>query len=320
MGQYTLGAFEWTVSGPTSKAIRIGSIGFPTNPDISVDDSGQVYDEAMSLVGFDPVATGVTKNLEELLQAVAIDGECVGSSHTIESCQIYSRKVKTCVDSVGSSSHLKKTVTKGMLRLGTLTASRNQDATLSFILDALSNAGNAPVAFTPDQPLPSIVSTAGRFRLGRCAIGGQDWDNIDDVSIEFNVSVEKEADYAQIYNDSEAVLKAQPVLVVRGRDLDEITGGTGKLAFPAAAAAHSGGAITMIQLVKLEDSASYHGAGESEHIAITAAGLIVPSELESGSAGQRSTNELRIRLNYDGSNAPLIITANTTYDTTPAGS
>lgn len=311
--EYTVGCLSVVETGPVTTHLGLTNISFPTNAEVSGNDSGSLYEEFQAVTGFAPVANGTTKCISELLGMIGLNGTCVGAIHPVTQVDVISRKLETCQAALGATPHMRDRVTAGLLRLGTLNADRAQDATLSFTLDCLTPDGtNAPVARTDGVAMPTPI-VAERFTLGLCAIGGVTFPDVEGVSIEYNVATsEKLPALGAIWPDSIGVLTVRPVIVLRGRNLSKVTAAL--LAFTATQATH---ANTTIQLIRRLSAGAFHPFGNAVHIEITAAGLIVPDDLVNASANQKATHTIRIPCHYDGTNAPLLTVLNSTYDTTP---
>src|SRR5690606_31801702 len=142
-----------------------------------------------------------TKNIAAILDIIGLTGQCVGADKTITVVDILSRKLETCKDPLSGTPHLRDRVTTGLLRLGSLSASRGADATITTILDTFTDGNNAPVGRTDGVAQVSpIIST--RFTLGKCKIAGVTFTEIDDVSVDFAVSItDKSPALGSIYPD-----------------------------------------------------------------------------------------------------------------------
>lgn len=311
MAQYTIGSFSFYDSNPTEEAIRISSANIPTNAEISTDDSGELYDQAHSLVRFGPEIAVSSKAIDKVIDYIGIDGQCVGAAENVTLCDLITRRIKTCKDTFASNSHMRHRVSTGLLVLNSITANRNEDAQISFTLHTFTDGTNAPVAETDGVALPTTV-VGSRFRLGQCSIGGVEVPDIESVDISFNVALtEKEPALGAIWPESAGVLTVKPEITIRGRDMAKIK--TAVFPLGAKATTH---ANTKIQLIKLSNSGSFVSFVTAEHFLITAAGMLVPDTLVNASSGGRATNELRLRTVDDGTNAPIVM-ALAAYDTTP---
>lgn len=311
MGQYSIGVVTFT-DDTTPTHVKLTAVDFPTNPEISDDGSGGLDAEGLALTGFAPVATLTTKALATLLDTVGLYGICVQPTSSLVEVDVLARKLETCKDPLDATPHMEYNVDRGLLLLGSLTASRTDDATLTSILHTFTDGTNGPVAETDGVawPTPQVQQ---RYRLGLCKLAGVQFPEIEEVSIEFDLAItEKTPALGSIWPDSAGVLSARPVITVRGRDLSRVK--TGLIELGANAATH---ANTVIQLIKLANSGSFEDFGSSLHTTITADGLLVPENLYSGSSGSRVTNQLRLPVRFDGTNAPLVFDTTAVYTASP---
>ena len=313
MSEYTNGPITIFNAVPVGTSMTTTTSDFPTNPEVSDDGSGGLYATGLALTGFAPVATFTTKNIAALLGFVGINGQCVGAGKAVTQMDVYQRKIETCKSSLSGTPHLRHRVTTGLLRLGSLSLARGADATLSATLDAFTDGTNAPVGVTDDVALPSTV-IATRFRLGLPKIANVLFPEIDNIDVAFNVETsDKSMELGSIYPDQAGVLTVRPVLTLRGRDLSRVKATLIELG--ANGATHLN---TVVQLIKMANAASYESFASTVHIAATFAGLAVPTNLASASAGGRSTNEIVLTTAQDaGGNAPVLFDLAAAYDTTP---
>lgn len=312
MPQYTNGALTLTDSVPADVHVKVTNVDMSANAEVTGDDSGSLYEETLSLTGFAPVANFTSKAIATILGLIGLDGECVSDAHDITVVDIINRKLETCEAALGGTPHMRYRIDTGILRLATLDMPRNQDATISVTLDAFTDGTNAPVAETDGVAMVTPLVNE-RFRLGLCKVAGVQFPDNAGMSIEYNVGLtDKTPAFGSIWADSAGVVTVRPVLVMRGRDLAKVKSGLIELG--ATAAAH---ADTTIQLIKLLDSGSFQPLANAVHIKFTVAGLAVPESIFSSSAGGNATNEIRIPLMHDGTNAPIVNDLAIAYDTTP---
>lgn len=312
MSEYTVGCLSVVQTGPVTTHLGLTNVNFPTNAEVSGNDSGAKYEEFQSITGFAPVANFTSKAIAKLLGMVGLDGQCIGSTKPITQVDVISRKLEVCKTALGSTPHMRDRITTGLIRLGTLTAPRGPDATISGIIDTFTDGTNGPVARTDGVAMPTPVF-AERFTLGQLSIAGVEYPDVDSVSIDFNVSIsEKTPALGFIWPDSAGVLTVRPVLTIQGRDLSEVTAAL--LAFSANDAAH---ANTKIQLIRRLKGGIFAPFANTVHTAITMAGLVVPDDLVSATANQKATHTIRLMGHDDGTNAPLMFNIAVAYDTTP---
>lgn len=315
MPEYTVGCLTVVESGAPDVTTHLGltQVDYTTGAEVSGNDSGSLYEEFYAVTGFAPVANLTSKAVAELLGMIGINGVCVGADKPIEQVDVISRKMETCQTALGSTPHIRDRCTTGLLRLGNLTASRGQDATLSVILDTFTDGTNGPVARTDGVAMPSPL-TVERLTLGQLAIAGVVYPEVESVSIDFGVSIsEKTPALGFIWPESAGVLTVRPILTLQGRDLSKVTANL--MAFSANEAAHTN---TKIQLIRRANAGAFASFASTVHTSITMAGLVVPDNLVSASANSRGTHTLRVMGHFDGTNAPVIVNTAVAYDTTPA--
>lgn len=312
MAEYTAGILSLTDNVAATANLNFTSLDFPTNAEVTDDDAGDIYATSQSLTNYAPVATVTTKNVASILDAVGLNGQCIGSGKTIVQADLTYRKLETCKDPLSGTPHIRDRISTGLMRLGTLSAPRGQDATITTIIDAFTDGMNAPVARTVGVAnIATLIST--RFTLGKLKIAGVGLVEVDDWSLDFAVSItDKTPALGSIWPDSAGVLTVRPVLTMRGRDLSRVQ--SGLLGMGANAATH---ANTLLQLIKRQNAGSFVNFATQEHIAITIAGLAVPEMLVSGSANSRAGHTIRVPAYFDGTNAPVVFDTTSIYDDTP---
>jgi hypothetical protein len=311
--QHTIGCLSIFDAVAAATHLGLTSVDFPTNVEVSGNDSGSLYEDFQCVTKVNPVATATSKAISQILGFIGISGQCVGAGFDVTKVDVISRRLENCQSALGDTPHIRDRVDLGLLRLGTLTADRGADATITTVLNTLTDGTNAPVARTDGVAMPTPI-IAERFTLGLPAIGGVTYPEVDGISLDFQVSITDESpSLGSIWVDNIGVLTVRPVLTLRGRDLSNITNAL--IAAGADACAHGN---TVLQLIRRQESGSFVNFATSAHIAITLAGLVVPENLVSASANQKATTSLRLAAALDDSgNAPVLIDLNSTYDTTP---
>lgn len=310
--EYTMGCLSLFNAAATATHIGMTNLDFPTNAEVSDDGSGSLYAEQMCITGFAPVATITTKAIAQLFGFVGINGQCVGTGLDVSKVDLTHRQMENCDTTLSGTPHIRDRVTKGLLRLSSLSVSGREDATISGVLDTLADGVNAPVARTDGVALPSTIASE-RFARGICSFGGTQFPKLEGWDLDFGVQAdEKLPGDASIWPETAAVLTVRPVLTFRSRDLSLITNTL--MSAGAAEAAHTD---TVLQLVKRRSAGKFEDFADSVHITITLAGLILPDNLASVSAQAKATGALRLPCSFDGTNAPVIIDTTSVYDSNP---
>ena len=301
-----------SLNSVATKHVKLSQIDFPTNSEVTDDGSGTIYAEQLALTGWAPVANGTTGAIATMLAQFGIGGACIGSAFTITSADVIYRKVGTCDAPLSGTPHFRHRMSKGLGILNALSASRNQDASITWSIHALSDSGGAPVS--PTDGVAAVVPENERYRLAISKIAGVQFPEIDSINIGFNVELTPKDPSLTgvIYPEDVGVISVRPVVDIQGQDLSRVKATLIELA--ANAATHTN---TTLQLAALEDSASFYGFGTSNHTELTVAGLAVPTNLGSASARSRANNSIQLTSAYDGTNAPIVATLGTSISASP---
>lgn len=311
--QYTLGCLSLFDGSGDPTHISGSSISIDSGIEVSGNDSGSFYEEFQSVIRFDPTVNVTSKCVRELLSWVGLNGQCVGTGFDITKMDVITRRIADCQNPLDGTPHIRDRFENGLLTLGSLGVDRQGDASLTMVLDAITDGSNSPIARTDGVALPTPV-VAQRFAMGLPAFGGVTFPDTENWSLEFGLTkTEKSPGLGSIYTDSIGVLTVRPTLTIRNRDISKLTNAL--LEAVASSATHLN---TKLQLIARKNAAAYEDFGDPVHVGITIAGLLTPQNILNAASNQRSTNELRISASTDVSgNAPILFDLNSTYDTTP---
>lgn len=310
--QYTLGCITLTDNAAASTHIAASNVNVEGNTEVSGNDSGSLYEEFQSVTGFNPTVSINSKCVKELLSFIGLTGQCVGAGFDVTQFDVITRRIADCQNSLGGTPHIRDRFSNGLLTLGSISADRQGDASLTVMFDAITDGSNAPIARTDGVALPSPI-VAERFALGLPAFGGVTYPDTENWSLEFGIQkTEPSPSLGSIWNDSIGVLRVIPRLTIRNRDISKLTN-----ALLQAASASATHLNTKLQLIARQNAGSFQSFGSSVHIGITIAGLITPQTIVDAATNQRATNALTLSASYDGTNAPVIFDLSSTYDTTP---
>jgi hypothetical protein len=300
-----------TGSGINAEIGSITSVDLPQNVETVADDSGAVYDEGQAITQVSPIANVTTKSLAEVMSVIGVAGQCFIDGAGAPGVLVYAKNRGDCLTDVEADDHSVYTFPNGLMRLGSLSASRGSDATLSFIVDGITDGVNAPMTITHGVTLPPTL-IRGQWELALCVIAGVQIKPVD-VTINFNQQETKPRPLAPlIWPERIAVQKVQPIASIRGIDPRKISASgidvTGETAIHA---------NTMIQLVKRLTGGSYVAAATPVHITFTLAGMVVVTNPFSSSGQADATLDIEIRGIHDGVNVPIIINIAANYDPDP---
>ena len=300
-----------TATNITAEIGSIASIEIASNVETQGDDSGSIYDEGRSITQVAPVASVTSKSIAEILSVIGVAGQCFVDGSGNPGVTIYGKNRGDCLTDVNATDHSKYVFSNGLLTLGTLQADRGSDATLSFMIDGITDGTNAPLIITHGVTLPAALEKA-QFEIGLCAIAGTQF-RPESVTIDFGQQKAKPRALAPtIWPERIAVQKVQPVITLRGIDPTIIA--DANIDLDGETAAHTN---TKIQLVKRLTGASYVASATTSHIYFTAAGLAIVPTPFSAQGQADATVDVRIECIFDGTNAPILFGTSSAYDTSP---
>lgn len=290
----------------------IVSVNINSNVETVADDSGGLYDEGQSITQFAPVADVTSKAIQEVMSVIGVAGQCFVDGAGPIGVAVYGKKRGDCLTDVEAADHSRYLFMHGLLRLGTLQADRGSDATISFMVDGITDGTNAPLVISHAQTLPATLIKE-QFELAIGRIAGTIFKP-ESMTINFGQQETKPRPLAPvIWPERIAVQKVQPTITVRGIDPSvisaagiDITGETGT---------HLN---TMFQLVRRLSGASYVAAATETHINFTMAGLVVVTNPFSASGQADATVDVEIRGVHDGTNVPILYDITAPYDSTPS--
>lgn len=316
MGEYAAGVIRiYDNTTPTPLQTVIGALvsqDVSANAELTADDGGSLYDKSLSITQLAPTASLSSKAIAAILGIIGLDGQCVGAGQLVTRVDVIARALKDCKTTLSGTPHYQLACQAGLLRLGSLTANRGEDATITVLLDALTDGTNAPLVETDGVAMPSNI-LAAQYTLGVCSIGGVTFDDIDGVSIDFGVNTSgKTPALASIYPDTIGVESVRPKLTLRGRSINKMKAAAIPLTGKAAAHAN-----TKVQLVKRANQGAFVANGTAQHITLTFYGMVVPDQVLSASGKNRASNSLMLQAADDGTNAPIVISTSATYNPTP---
>lgn len=296
--EYVNAPFELTSGSPAT--ILADSIDIAFGAEASDSGSGDQYAQALTVTGVQPTASVTTRDLEAVFDNVGINGQCVGSGKAITGFGYYARNAENC--NSGALSHLKYSSTTGLLRLGSLTASRGEDTRLSLLFDALSDGTNAPLDLATGATLPTSPSSR-RYTLEDITIAGVSMVEVDSVSLDFGVATTtKRPALGSLWPVSLGVSTIRPVLTLSGRELEKVTDAL--MAAGAEAATH---ANTSIKFAERASPSGFVSDVTTTHVTLTLYGLHVPQTPLSASGGGEAQFTTTLIAGDDGSNAPVVI-------------
>jgi hypothetical protein len=305
MARYQSGVvvYSTALGGITDLNVDLGT-------ETASDDSGSFYDETRSIVRQDPTIGFTTKNIGGAIDLFGIPGVCIDGTPTLVA---WANVLGDCKSPPLTTDNAIYTVALGLITLGTLSASRGEDATLSVMVDALTDGTNEPIA--PDyagNTIPGSIQTA-QYTLGACSIAGVVVPDLSSLTLDFGVQKTSKTPLAgSVWPDSVAMRKCQPTLTLTG--FDPRLWGASNIPTLGKAATHVN---TVIQLKKRANLTTFVADGTAQHILITFGGLATVTNAFAGGANSEASITTVSYGVHDGTNVPVIVDTTSIYDPTP---
>lgn len=296
------------IGGVTNSSIR-------TNSQTISDDSGDIYDEVISLLSQIVDAEQTLKSLDSILTYIGLGGYCISSDGGHPGVIVYGRILGDCKSPPLSTDNLKYTFAHGLVCLGQLSARRGADATITIKIMPITDGTNAPFAFASSSvTLPTRSSLSkSLFTLGACSVSGLLLNDFDSLDIQFGVQTSAPTPMmGSVWPDSIAVRKVQPVAALTGFDPRILNNSSG-IPLLGVQATH---ANTLFQFKKRLGYSAFVADGSGEHIAMSMNGAVYVTEVFSGSGNGEATNAIVIKGVHDNTNVPLLVNVASTYSPT----
>ncbi len=300
-------------------AINIGAMtrmAVRTNTQTITDDSGDIYDDVISIASQMIDAEAEFKCLDTILSYIGLAGYCISSDGSHPGFDLFGRILGDCKSPPASTDNVRYRFPLGLMCIGRISARRGQDATITVMVKPLTDGTNAPCSGTNNGITLPTRSTLARnlFTLGACKVGAVVLNDFDSLTIDYGIALSAMTpQQGSIWPDSVGVRKVQPVATFTGFDpriLDDSTG----IPLLGKQASH---ANTLIQFVKRAGYSSFVAAGSNAHVVGTMNGMAYVTDIFSGSGNSEATQAIVIKGIHDGSIVPLFWTVGTTYDSTP---
>jgi hypothetical protein len=319
MGKFTahsLRVHAINAASATVGPIVIGALtstGHPLNSETTADDSGGIYDEARSIISQMPEPTYTTKSVAAMLQILGLTGFCFSSDGTRAGIQLFGQVVADCATNPASTANLRYTIPKGLIIPTQLAVDRQGDATLAFMIHALTDGTNSPFSGTyASITLPtSLVSE--KFGIGAMRVGDVLWREPRGWTLDFGIEIdEKLPAVGGVWPESTGVRKVRPRLTINSRD-PTMLNDSGGVPLLGGTAIHDD---TMLQLKKRQRGGSYYANDAEEHFAMTIDGMVLVNDPFSTSGDAVAEMASEMFATYDGTNAPVVFYFDQEYSPT----
>lgn len=285
------------LSAVTNQAINVDS-------DIRTDhNTGSPYARYLTLVGQQLSSPFSTLNVATALNAIGPVGLEV-AAETNEGLSLYAAKFTGgSAATAAGSVHRKFNIKKGILVPRTLSVDHQGDATLAFEAIVLTDGSNDPIIVSDNNALQTPTVETGRYAIGPVLLGGQTFEQVRSVEIDFGLTVQREGADSEVWDRFAWISEIKPTITLSG--LDATWFSASKVPLLGLAATHANSKIYLRK--RAQDAAGFVANGTTEHISITAAGLITAENVFQGGADGPGECSIQIPCAYDGSNTPLVL-------------
>jgi hypothetical protein len=208
---------------------------------------------------------------------------------------------------VSGANHRKVSFSSGRAFWRSISCQNRQDAQIEIEVMALSSDGTTnPATFTESVAAPTAVDTA-RHTIASVSLGGISMGCVTDLRIESGMQITSETCNSNVFDTRMALASIVPKITVTTLNSSLVGSAAGKINITGVAATH---ANTSIKLRKrVAKTGTFVADATAEHIAITADGMVVPTQPFSASNNQDGSTVFELTATFDGTNTPYVINA-----------
>ncbi len=263
--------------------------------------SGDVYGRHIALVRQAVTASFTTYQIARALDVCGLLGLKIAATTNV-GLEMFGQKWNEGGTPLSGASHMKYTIKEGLLVPRSISATHQQDATISYEALATWDETNNPVVVANNATLPSGVTDDQRFTLGKFTLGSIAVGQLTNLEIDFGITAETVGADSDVWDTFARIVAIEPMLRLRGSDLTVFD--ASKIPLTGKAGVH---ADTIFYLRKRQDGSTFAPDATTEHIKFTANGLATITSGMSQSGDPPSEIEIEMPLRYDGTNVPLVI-------------
>lgn len=246
-------------------------------------------------------------NVNSMIDLFGSTGQCLKGTSAQNGFELFLSKIDPCTPGVDSGavnlryaikSPNPTTTQFGMATPVSLVANQGQNAEYSVMVTPRSANGDAAVAVTENIALPAIADTKRRFIMAdRFMVNGVSVVGKKSLNINFGVNLLLEKADQALAPEWVSIENVQSVITISG--VDPSWALSSKIPRGGKTYAHANTDFF------LKDRNELPGA--LKHIKGTAAGKAFITELASGQANQVTTTTLVMYVEFDGTNAPIVL-------------
>lgn len=283
----------------------ITSMAAPQGNDISSEPTaGSPFPRWTGLRSKRPMFSLTTRNVQAMLSLVGSTSLAIKSGGTYTALELYYAKLDDCGRIASGSVHRKIAFDLGCLVPRVLSCSAGQDAELSLEFMGLSSDGvTSPMSIAGSQALPTLPSDE-RFTIGPMTLESIDITRLQQVSLDFGNTITSHQLDTAIYPTHVSVDSQVARLSFTGMGVDDFDDNIPEGGLEIT---HANTEVWFRQRKSGTDALEADTA--SKHLLLTVDGLGVIDEAFSATANSPGTISGSVVCEYDGTNAPVTITA-----------
>jgi hypothetical protein len=303
-GLYAVKIGATTLGGIRSRALRTAS-------EIrQMATSGEVYARFGALYAQKPAAEFSTLDLKNGLAACGITGTAMTSAAPLI---LYGQKQLEGGSRMSGSNHRLWTMNEGILIPRRIVVEHQGDAAIDYEALITYDGTNDPIVITdlaalPAAPLDDYRYTLGKFSLTDDAAASYSFTEKLRLELDFGISAETHGADSDLWDTNARIVEVMPSLTISGKDLEWFK--STMVPLVGRTVRHNG---TEIILQRRQNRQTFYSNVQAQHLKLTIAGQAVIEQVASASGNGVDETSLRIPLQFDGTNAPVVITADSTY-------
>lgn len=281
----------------------------PSSSEHSTDETGSIFNTFTATRSREDKVTGSTKNVADLLNAIPGPywSRCITADPTHVGLALIGEKLSQCDARASGANHTRFRYKEGHLKLNSLQADNQQDATLTYEYVMTSSDGSDNLEVAHNQSLPTLSATKV-YTLGRCKAGDVLLAGLTRFALDFEVSVLVRADAGAIEPSLAATIQVVPRARLTFADWSKVGASIPK---GGLLCSHSD---TLFQLIQREHGEEHMDYTDSVHIGITMAGKMSITNRGSASGTNEGATEVEIMGTKESATAPLTINTAAQYN------
>lgn len=252
-----------------------------------------------------PVATWESYHLKTWLSQLGLSGLEIDS--LTSGLKLYLKKIEHGGTRASGANHLKYTITSGIILPRRLTVRHRQPGSISYDALVTYDGTNAVIQKAESASLPGSLTDSERYTLGPIALAGSTFDGIKDLEVDFGLQEITEGADSSVDDTEAAIADIKPEITIRG--INPKWFGASYVPIDGLALGH---ATTSVYLRQYQEGGLIWANNQPKHIKLTIAGLAYLENAFDAQHNRPAETSLRIPLEYDGTNAEIVFTFDTT--------